>query len=98
LALLLLMSLLVFGCASDKRESAPGEPTLFRVEVNGNWGYIHKNGKVAITPQFDWTEDFSEGLAIVSIGREGSYIDMTGKYVITHCPTRLVASPRVSRV
>ena len=48
------------------------------------FGYINKNGKIVITPQFDWAYGFQEGLAQVEIGINGKwgYIDKTGKLVI----------------
>ena len=36
----------------------------------GKWGFIDKTGKVVIPPQFDWTMEFSEGLAAVVIHTE----------------------------
>jgi hypothetical protein len=57
----------------------------------GKQGYIDKTGALAIKPQFDYTHDFSEGLAAVRIHREDGYddtkndfgfIDKTGKWVI----------------
>lgn len=57
----------------------------FRIRENGKWGYIDKDGNVVINPQFGFTWDFSEGLAVVRIGDEKSgkygYIDKTGKIV-----------------
>ena len=48
-------------------------------DKTGRWGYIDKTGKMVISPQFDWTFGFSEGLAAVNIGdlRTGKagYID-----------------------
>jgi hypothetical protein len=64
--------------------------------VGGRWGYIDKTGKVAIRPQFEQAEPFSEGLAAVCVeipvtktnpGRafaQGNYgfIDHSGNMVI----------------
>jgi hypothetical protein len=44
----------------------------------GKWGYIDKQGRMVINPQFDcgfFCSDFSEGLAAVRIGD-----DKTGKW------------------
>lgn len=46
----------------------------------GLYGYIDKTGKIVIKPQFEYADDFSEGLA--AVGKMG-YIDITGKIVIT---------------
>jgi hypothetical protein len=43
-----------------------GSPCLFTF-TGGKWGFIDKTGKVAITPQFDDADDFSEDLAPVAI-------------------------------
>ena len=45
------------------------------------WGFIDKEGKAVIAPQFDFAESFSGGLARVKIGRNEGYIDATGKFV-----------------
>jgi hypothetical protein len=39
---------------------------LSRIFKNRKFGFIDRSGKVVIEPQFDWVEDFSEGLALVS--------------------------------
>ncbi|HEX8564620.1 MAG TPA: WG repeat-containing protein [Pyrinomonadaceae bacterium] len=57
---------------------------VFRpIQENGKWGYVDKNGKVVIQPQFYWAEEFSEGLAAFE-NDEGlhGYVDVTGKIVI----------------
>ena len=47
------------------------------------WGFIDKTGKWVILPQFDYVEDFSEGLAAVEVGKKIGYVDTTGKMVIS---------------
>ncbi|MCK4666245.1 WG repeat-containing protein, partial [Candidatus Dependentiae bacterium] len=48
-------------------------------------GYLDKKGKIAIKPQFSSASGFREGLASVSITKDGKnivgYIDKTGKFV-----------------
>jgi len=52
------------------------------VRIGAKFGYIDKDGKVAIMPQFDFAGSFSEGLAAVGIGNKIGYIDKQGKIVI----------------
>ncbi len=53
----------------------------FRNE-NDKWGYKNKKGEIVIEPQFDYADDFSEGLAAIKIGGKWGYINKEGKYVI----------------
>ena len=46
------------------------------------YGFIDKNGKVVIEPQFDGADAFSEGLARVKKDRKWGFIDKSGKVVI----------------
>ena len=48
------------------------------------WGFIDKKGNLVIQPQFDYVEDFSNGLAAVKGGINGKwgYIDKIGNFVI----------------
>lgn len=39
------------------------------------WGYIDRNGEIAIEPQFHSATDFREGLAIVAVGRGAPFAD-----------------------
>ncbi|MGB9591951.1 MAG: PQQ-binding-like beta-propeller repeat protein, partial [Candidatus Kryptoniota bacterium] len=52
------------------------------VKLNGKWGFISKNGKTAIQPNYDEVQDFSEGLAAVGLNGKFGYIDTNGKVVI----------------
>ena len=49
------------------------------------WGFVDKDGQVKVTPQFQNTGDFSNGLCAVA-NEEGKwgYIDKTGKLVINN--------------
>lgn len=59
------------------------EPELFRVRVDGKYGFIDSHGRVAIAPRFLLAEQFHEGLASVSIDSESyGYIDHAGHFVI----------------
>jgi hypothetical protein len=55
---------------------------LFAYDFGRSWGYVDRDGKLLIRPQFDVAEQFSEGLAHVSeCGRHG-FINWKGEYVI----------------
>ncbi len=74
------------------KDSKEQEHTLFRqgllaVEFNEKYGYIDKNGKYVIEPQFTRAGNFDNmGLAWVTIGELGKekygYIDTNGKWKI----------------
>jgi hypothetical protein len=69
------------GCAKDTQKSKKKSEGLFPVKSGGRWGYIDKQGKIVINPQFDRAWDFLGGLAWVMIGDKLGYIDKEGKYV-----------------
>ena len=46
------------------------------------WGYIDRNGEMAIEPKFHDAWDFHEGLAAVKVEWARGYIDKTGSYAI----------------
>ncbi|MBP5515769.1 MAG: TonB family protein [Bacteroidales bacterium] len=54
-----------------------------RFNSNGKWGYIDKNGEIAIEQKYDKAWGFSEGLAPVVINNKTGYIDMKGNMVIS---------------
>ena len=70
---------------------------LLRIRVNGKWGFINKNGEMAIPAQWDHVYDFDEGLTEVFIGSlnkrgkpdvgKHGIINAVGEYVIplTEC-------------
>ena len=49
--------------------------------LNNRFGYIDKQGKFAINPQFDSAGDFANGVAPVWLGERQGYINRAGKYV-----------------
>jgi hypothetical protein len=49
---------------------------------DGRWGYVDKRFKFVVRPQFDWAEPFSQGRAVVKVGRKWGFIDKSGKVVI----------------
>jgi hypothetical protein len=57
------------------------------VEVNGRWGFIDKQGKIAIEPQFGEPSSFHDGMAAVRVGEKSSpprygFINESGAFVI----------------
>lgn len=52
---------------------------FYTVRQNGKWGFIDKAGNVRVEPVYDWTEKYSEELALVGLGDEAVYIDKRGK-------------------
>jgi len=61
----------------------PDNSGLYPISVNGKYGFMDRSGKTVITPQFDGTYGFSEGLAVVRVGTKFGYIDTKGAVVIT---------------
>jgi hypothetical protein len=50
--------------------------------MKGAYGYINKTGKIVIPPLFTLADEFSDGLARVSVGSGWGYIDKKGGIVI----------------
>ncbi|HJQ24748.1 MAG TPA: WG repeat-containing protein [Blastocatellia bacterium] len=51
------------------------------------WGYIDRSGEFAISPRFltypkGYVSSFSDGLAMIEVGKKYGYIDRTGEFVI----------------
>jgi hypothetical protein len=61
----------------------PDNGGLYPISVNGKYGFMDRSGKTIITPQFDGTVGFSEGLASVRIGTKWGYINTKGVVAIT---------------
>ncbi len=55
------------------------DPILFPIRDGSKIGFIDRSGKVVVTPRFDSSGEFSEGLARVTVGSLSGYIDATGK-------------------
>ncbi len=56
---------------------------LFPFCDEGKWGYMNWDGVVRIAPQFEWADEFSEGLAEASSPsqRRSGYINDRGEFV-----------------
>jgi hypothetical protein len=59
-------------------------PTLFPMFIDGKWGYVDKQCKLVIKPQFAGASRFSEGLAAVQMVKAGrvGLIDEKGAVVV----------------
>ena len=79
--LVVLLVVLAWGC-SQKKEFISFK--MIPVKQGDYWGYIDKDGKLAVNPQFKRAFTFSEGLALIE-NTEGKYgyIDEQGKIVIS---------------
>lgn len=56
--------------------------TYTAVSIGGKWGYIDKNGNIAIEPQYEDAKPFNNGYAPVKINGMWGYIDNSGSVVI----------------
>lgn len=55
---------------------------LAAIKENGKWGYIDKDGKIVIEPQFEEAHSFLNGYAAVKTHGKWGYINEKGKLVI----------------
>jgi len=82
---LILLSLLIL-CTSAETIPNPskrkGAGPLFQVVRRGKWGYMDRNGRIAIAPQFEYERDFFHGLAGVSLNKKWGFINEKGTVVI----------------
>jgi hypothetical protein len=61
----------------------PDNGGLYRINVDGKFGFMDRSGKTVIAPQFDLAGEFSEGLANVKVGTKSGYINTKGVVAIT---------------
>jgi hypothetical protein len=59
---------------------------LYPIQVEEKWGYIDKEGKLQINPQFQSADAFREGLALVSIKKGVDNKDNSNVEVATETP------------
>ena len=62
-------------------EAFPLREGLGRIESAGKWGYVDKQIRMVIEPQFTMAGDFREGFAPVEINRKWGYINSSGDLV-----------------
>jgi hypothetical protein len=75
----LALLLCIFSCT---KKSDDFEYKILPVKSGDKWGYIDKEGKYVVNPQFDNAMLFAEGLACVKVDKKYGYISEDGKYVI----------------
>lgn len=66
----------------DAATLAALEGKLVPMARGARMGYENKAGKVIIEPNFDWADEFHEGLAVVRVGQRWGYIDQRGATAI----------------
>jgi len=78
------LCLVVVFCSIALAETPKDTKPLFVISKDGEYGYINREGKIAIPIQFNSAENFSEGLAVVNFGEDEpySYIDKSGEIII----------------
>ncbi len=52
------------------------------MKIDEKWGFINKQGKVIISPIFDYADYFSNEYALVKFNKKFGYINKLGKFVI----------------
>lgn len=60
----------------------PDNSGLYRIKVDGKYGFIDRSGKTVIPTRFDSAYGFSEGLAAVQIDQKFGFINTKGEVVI----------------
>src|SRR3990172_9166167 len=67
-------------------DNPSAEAALFPIRVDGKWGYIDRQGRVVVEPQFDEAYPFSEGLGRIGVDQKTAgkfgFVDATGAIVI----------------
>lgn len=58
------------------------DTTYAAVKLNGQWGFIDKNGNMVIEPQYEEARSFSNGFAAVRVKGKWGFINLENKMVI----------------
>ncbi|MBB1595232.1 WG repeat-containing protein [Achromobacter sp. UMC46] len=69
-------------CHQAYSEGLAAVLTGSRDDAAGTWGYIDKQGRMAVAPAYTEASPFQNGLAAVSQGDRWGYIDTKGQWVI----------------
>ena len=86
-AALMTAAALVGSAPLDLAKDRPARETreaegLYPVQQHDRIGYIDRDGRIVINPQFEKAGPFSEGLAWIEIDRRFGFIDRSGKIVV----------------
>jgi hypothetical protein len=82
-ALVLVVTVVGVVCLAQAPTGASfDEPSLTPAQQDSKWGYVDREGRFRISPQFDFADRFSEGLAAVKVGNRFGYIDLGGHFVV----------------
>ena len=82
-AVILVFALLALAAVSgDARGEDGGAHGLWPIKNNDGFGYIDRNGKVVIRPQFEEAAPFHENLAAVRIKGKWGFIETRGRTVV----------------
>jgi hypothetical protein len=64
-------------------QTQAAELALFPVySCHGGYGLINANGEMIVKPQYQWINDFHEGLAAIETANSWGFIDVTGRVTI----------------
>lgn len=66
--------------------SIPSALVLKKIKIGHKYGYIqyiNNGGELVILPQFDYAENFSEGLAVIKQRGKYGYINTNGEIIVT---------------
>ena len=75
------------------------EPIILApVCISGKWGFINKNGKYVINPQFDKVGYFHCGLAAVRINNNNGYYSGYGRWGFINADGEYVVNPQFDEV
>jgi hypothetical protein len=83
LALLLILFICIFSC--EFKQDASNKIELFPINSGGKYGFIDKDGKFIINPQFSEVSIFRNGLSLVKTlgdNPKWGYINAEGKFII----------------
>lgn len=68
--------------AEVEKEIKLSDMRFFPVKSGDVWGFVNEQGELAIKPQYQDADNFSEGLALVKIQGKYGYINKSGTLVI----------------
>jgi hypothetical protein len=66
----------------ENPETASATPRLYPMKENAKWGYMDETGKVVITPAYDYTWDFTEGLGRIKTQGKYGFVNEKGEMII----------------